>query len=185
MNEFDLITRAAWGAKAPTGTVTRMSRYDGFVIHHSAGPRPTSAADGISVVRGIQRFHQDDRGWVDIGYNFLIDGAGRIYQGRPEIGPDQARGAHSPTVNAIRLGICVLGSFHGSNAQTPTAAQTDAVVRLCRHLIVRYWILDPRLSGHRDHRVTDCPGDALYALLPQLRTRIAGAYTLTLPDVGA
>lgn len=164
-----------------------MGSYDGFVVHHSAGPQPMDDIEGAERVRAIQRFHQDARGWVDVGYNFLIDGGGNLYQGRPTIDGDQARAAHSPGVNSTHVGICLMGCFHPPASgcdDAPTDEQIDALVRLCRHLVARYWMRSPELAGHRDLRATACPGDRVYDRLAEVRERVGGPYTLTLdrPD---
>ncbi len=183
MNGPDIVSREKWEARAPKGMHRRMSSYEGFVVHHSAGPQPN---DGAVTVRAIQRLHQDDPkfDFIDIGYNFLIDASGTIFQGRPvlETG-DLARGAHAPGVNSTHVGICLLGCFHPKEAgcdDMPAVGQLDSLVALCRHLTVRYWMRSPELAGHRDHRATDCPGDVLFGQLDAIRDRIAGEYTLTL-----
>ena len=183
MNALDIISREQWGARNATGTHRRMSRYDGFVIHHSSGPQPN---DGAATVRAIQVLHQENSnfGFIDIGYNFLIDGSGQIFQGRPRLGDQLARGAHSPGVNSTRIGVCLLGCFHPPAANcdaAPSEEQIDSLVELCRHLIMRQRIVEPRLGGHRDHRQTACPGDVLFSRLDEVRDRIAEPFTMSLP----
>ena len=176
-----IVSRDDWNARPAQGRVTRMSRYDGFVIHHTAGPQTEGLDDGIEKVRAIQRLHQKDRGWIDIGYNFLVDGGGNIFEGRGWVESHLARGAHAPGVNSSRVGISLMGCFHPAESgcdDQPTPQQIDSLVELCQFLTVRFWISPAILSGHRDHRATACPGDELFAELPEIRDRIGGAYTL-------
>ena len=78
-----------------------------IVVHHSAGQ--TSSSDFAAVVRSYWDYHVNSRGWADIGYNWLVDPNGVVYEGRG----DRIRGAHSPCMNAIATGICFIGNYEG------------------------------------------------------------------------
>ena len=172
-----IVERDAWKAADTSGArYIRMSEIAGFVIHHSAGPQ---AVDGGAQVRSIQAQHLKRPRFVDIGYNFLIDGGGTVYRGRPLIGSDLAVGAHCPGLNRSHIGICLLGCFDPDSPRcddTPACAQVDALVVLCRSLIVDHRISAPQLLGHRDRRATACPGAVLYGRLDEIRDRIAGRF---------
>jgi hypothetical protein len=169
-----------------------------LVVHHTAGRNddPNPAA----TVRAIYYYHAVTQGWGDIGYNFLIDEAGRVYEGRYSrpypagtypTGTDQ-RGygvvaGHARTYNAGTVGVGLLGTFE---TRTPSAAARNALVRTLG------WAADlhsvyPRgattyvnpingnrrtfanISAHRDLNATACPGEALYAQLPAIRDQVA------------
>jgi hypothetical protein len=134
-------------------------------------------------VRGIWAFHVNSNGWSDIGYNWLIDPSGRIYQGRAWVDSnDNAQGAHFCGYNAQTMGVCMLGDF---NSISPSEAALKSLVRLLAYRASAN-TLDPRgvsfhtsssrnlniISGHRDGCSTDCPGDALYPQVPTLRNRV-------------
>jgi hypothetical protein len=122
-------------------------------------------------------------GWSDIGYNWLIDPSGTIYQGRAWVDSnDNALGAHFCGFNRNTMGVCMLGDF---TSITPTDAALKSLVRLLAYRASANGI-DVRarsfhassgrdlnnISGHRDGCSTECPGDALYPLLPTLRNRV-------------
>jgi hypothetical protein len=155
------------------------------VVHHTAGTN--NPPDPAQDIRGIWYYHVFGQGWSDIAYNFLIDQYGTIYQGRynPYIDLLDVRGSHATYANNQSVGISLLGTF--SVDTPPTAA---AVQSLTRTIAWRFQQrnLDPlsradmvmdqagnkvnlyRVSGHRDISATACPGDALYAQLPSIRT---------------
>ncbi|TVQ66416.1 MAG: T9SS C-terminal target domain-containing protein, partial [Balneolaceae bacterium] len=130
--------------------------------------------------------HVNGRGWADIGYNWLVDGNGVIYQGRAFNldGNKDVIGAHFSGYNANTMGICVIGHY---NNRMPTG---DALFSLNEMLAWKASEreIDPlgtaqhhspggnihRISGHRDSGIyTECPGHQLYAFLPQLRQDVA------------
>ena len=101
----------------------------------------------------------DVRGWADIGYNFLIGGDGRIYEGR---GWDKV-GAHTYGLNRNSTGICLVGDF---NKIHPTSQQVDSVFKLIE-LGVKLNKISPdyRVVGQRQVMDTDSPGKNLFALM--------------------
>jgi hypothetical protein len=143
----DIISREEWGARAPRSrsTVSWGDRTE-FIVHYSEGPTTQS-------VRSIQNFHMDTRGWSDIGYNFLVDVQGRIYEGRGWL----TVGAHAPGHNASGIGVCMIGrDGDATSAATRSirALYDEAGRRAGRNLAK---------LGHRDVYATSCPGDQLYA----------------------
>jgi hypothetical protein len=162
------------------------------VVHHTAGTNNYTRAQSAAIVRGIELYHVKGNGWNDIGYNFLVDKYGQVFEGRYG-GIDKAVvGAHAQGFNTGSVGVAVLGSY---GAQPITAAAEAALEPLLA------WKLDlahvdplstltwksggnPRfaagvpvflraISGHRDTGFTDCPGNALYSELPQLAKDVA------------
>lgn len=144
---MDIIGRAKWGARAPRSRSTvRWSQRTEFIVHYSEGPTNQS-------VRGIQDFHMDVRGWSDIGYNFLVDVSGRIYEGRGWL----VVGAHAPDHNTSGIGVCMIGRDGDS---TPAAKRS---IRALYDEAVRRKGGNLDKLGHRDVFATSCPGYELYA----------------------
>src|SRR5205085_7245747 len=189
-----LIDREAWGAnetirRAPPSYAATLQ----FALaHHTAGTNSYTRAQSAAIVRGIEVYHVKGNGWNDIGYNFLVDRFGTIYEGRGGGIDQNVIGAHAQGFNAGTVGVALMGNF---SSATPTAAQRAALVRLLAwRLDVAH--IDPRstvlytsggnakfragklvtlraISGHRDTGPSECPGSAAYALLPGIARRVA------------
>ncbi len=144
-----------------------------LIVHHSAGTN--SASDWAAIVRAIWDFHVNGNGWDDIGYNYLVDPNGVLYEGRG----NDTRGAHFCGTNTNTMGVCVLGDF------TNIEPSSDAIQSLERLLAWKICDInaDPftssfhpssglnlmHISGHRDGCSTSCPGDSFYPLFSSLR----------------
>ena len=162
-----IIPRAEWGARPPTNrsTVPRSQRH-ALVVHYDDA-RPTTRT-GAAAMRATQNFHMDGRGWADIGYNFLIDQEGNVFEGR---GFD-VLGAHAgASGNVVGIGVQV----HIGGDQQPSAAALSALVWLkgqadahCGKTLA--W------RKHNDYMSTSCPGGPLTAWLA------AGAPASSAPD---
>jgi hypothetical protein len=173
--DLGIIPRAEWGAAEPDHTVSGergiyhpITNREGWlvyqepleqvlttiVVHHSALP----LSDGP---REIQRLHMMNRGFADIGYHFVIDGDGGLYEGRPL----NVRGAHTSGRNTGTVGIALMGNFENG---PPPPAQLVALQTLAGCLVAAYEIT--HLAGHRDFQpgVTVCPGQFLEPILPGL-----------------
>lgn len=182
-----LITRDDWsagpfllGSPVPLANPT----YDYMTFHHAAGYSATTYEEGLAQVKAIQELHQFVRGWSDIGYQFLIDRSGRVYQGRPFLdsstslaqGPQLARGAHVGGNNTGNIGICMLGCYHPSEGsfceETPTQESLQTYVTMFSFLSDRYGPAAANIRGHRDWSNTACPGDNNYALIPDVTSDV-------------
>lgn len=151
-----------------------------FVIHHTAGATHLER-NPVEVMRGIYSYHSRSRGWGDIGYHYVIDGNGNIYEGKA--GGDYVVGGHVYCSNIQTIGIALMGNFQESD---PTEGQINALQRLLPYLAGKYE-LDPSDSsvfhgkklpnvlGHRDLGATACPGENMYALLNTVRKLITGS----------
>ena len=174
--------RKAWGAAKPKSDPAMTGKVQAAIVHHTGGSNDYTAEDVPAILRGIQHYHQQGRGWDDIGYNMLADKYGRLWEGRGGGLKKNPVGAHVVGYNQGSFGISVIGSY-GTSA--PPQATLDAV----DHAIAWKLALSGVdaggtttlkgtkinvVSGHRDLGQTDCPGDALYAKLPQMRKDIAG-----------
>ncbi len=182
-----LIRRSAWGAAPFNGDPIPLARptYDYMTFHHAAGFKATNLEEGLQQVKAIQDFHQNGRGWSDIGYHFVIDLAGNIYQGRPfqndnlswESAPALIQGAHAGGANRGNIGVCLLGCFHppeGSYCRDEITLEAwEAYVNLFAYMSDRYGVEPSQIRGHRDFGNTACPGDNNYARLPELRTAVS------------
>jgi len=186
-----IYTRADWGADETLrkGTPLYGQVQVGFV-HHTADSNAVSAnnyaeGDVRAMIQGIYAYHVTTLGWDDIGYNFLIDRFGRTWEGRYG-GMDKAVvGAHTLSYNAVSTGVAAIGNF--DIAPAPQAV-TDAFKQIFAWKFSLAGIpatgaspvlgLDgktplQRVSGHRDANATICPGQYLYAKLPEIRTGTA------------
>jgi hypothetical protein len=144
-----IVSREAWGAAPPRGTRVHEEWPRGvdMWIHHTAGSRDQTP-------KQIQAFHQGpQRRWVDVGYNYLIDFEGVIYEGRGY----EVHGAHSPGKNH-EPGVALIGDY---SKTPPSDAQHRAVYAL------RDFLNAGDLRGHRENTATSCPGDAAYRKIVQ------------------
>lgn len=178
-----VISRAVWGAAPFKGSPEPLGTIKNIVVHHAAGFAASDAATGKQRLKDIQKLHQQTRGWRDIGYHFLIDAGGNIYQGRPFFRgtalrdlPQFAIGAHVLNMNPRKLGICLLGCFHppaGSCNDRPSDAALASLEQLVRFICENYKA-DPReIKTHRDFLKTDCPGDVLFEAVVAMRESLA------------
>ena len=183
-------------------------------VHHTDNPNGYSAAEVPAMLFAIYQFHRFVRGWHDIGYNFVIDLCGRIWEARKG-GIDQAVvGAQAGGYNLESTGVAVLGTF---TDVVPSPAAIDSLERLLAWKLSLHGlpalgnvtvVVDPadafftpfkpgahvslpRVAGHRQGDSTDCPGNAFFARLPSIRpvvARLAGrpaTLTLTMPSADA
>lgn len=171
-----IITRASWGADESLMTwPPEYATPKKFVVHHTAGS--LGGNNPASVVRGIYHYHAVTRGWGDIGYNYIVDENGNIFEGRK--GGNGVIGAHAQSYNDGSIGISVMGNYNQDNVTTKTK---DALTLLIAAKGNQNSIIPdatstfkgktfPNVGGHRDVGSTACPGDHLYAALPAIRTK--------------
>lgn len=169
-----IISRKGWGATESWATrEPGYRRPVTFVIHHTV--TTNNPQNPAAIVRAILRYHAISRGWGDIGYNFLIDRQGNIYEGRK--GGDGVVGVHAGRYNYGSIGIALLGDYRSAQM---TPAMKEALLSLMAWEADRFGIhplesshfIDrdlPHVLGHRDVMATVCPGDQVYRLLPELR----------------
>jgi hypothetical protein len=184
-----IVPRAGWNAdeQIRRGTPAYASTLRLAVVHHTAGANGYTAAQAPAIVRAIQLYHVRGNGWNDIGYNFLVDRFGTVYEGRFGGVTRNVVGAHAEGFNTSSVGVALLGEY---SSLAVSGAARDAIARLLA------WRLDlahvdpastlsfisggnarfpaglpvflRTVSGHRDTGFTDCPGTALYNLLTTL-----------------
>jgi len=194
-----IVSRTAW--HADESIVRERAVYTGAVravfVHHTGETNDYECAEAPELIRNVEKAHIKGRGWDDIGYNFLVDRCGTIYEGRAGGITRSVRGAHTTGFNADSVGIAVLGDYRdGEKIPAPVVRAVASIAA---------WKLrpgeDPRgrvrlrstndasrypkgevavlnvISGHRDTYRTSCPGQALYDELPEIRSMAAAMRT--------
>ena len=165
-------SRSSWGAKAYRGSPDYASGIKQAVVHHTSGSNSYSAADVPGIIRGIQAYHQQGRGWNDIGYNVVADKYGRLWHARGGDVSKAVIGAHVAGHNTGTFGISVLGTY---NSSAPPKKTRDAVASAIAWKFSINGISKASSSnmvGHRDLGQTDCPGDAFYAKMGEMRSTV-------------
>jgi tetratricopeptide (TPR) repeat protein len=161
--------RSEWGARRMNTNLDRMTGIYRITVHHTAtrlnSNYSRAAADEI---RKFQKQHQDEKGWADIGYHFIIDPAGRIWEGRPL----QWQGAHAgtPDLNVGNIGIALIGDFE---VDQPTPSQKKSLADLLNSLCLRYHVDKSHVYTHKEIRPgpTECPGPSLQHVVEQWRAQ--------------
>ncbi|MFJ4192307.1 peptidoglycan recognition protein [Kitasatospora sp. NPDC089509] len=187
-----IVTRAGWGAdesiREPGYEYTGPVKV--VFVHHTATATDYACSDTPRVIRSIYQYHVKTSGWRDIGYNFLVDRCGTVYEGRAG-GVDQpVHGAHTLGFNTDTSGVAAIGTYvdaappqHLLNGLAAVAAwklgltgqAADGHAKLTSASDASRYpkgtVVDfETVSGHRDAFKTECPGKSLYARLPALRT---------------
>ena len=189
-----IVTRAEWHANEAfrRGIPRYADAVHLAIVHHTAGSNAYSASQSAAIVRAIELYHVKGNGWNDIGYNFLVDKYGQIFEGRYGGMTRPVIGAHAMGFNVGSVGVAVIGNYESA---TITPAARAALVSLLAwrldlaHVdplsrVVRVSTGNPRyaagtavtmhaISGHRDAYPTSCPGSSLYAQLPGIRAAVA------------
>ena len=189
-----VISRRAWGADESIvrAAPSYADRLAFAVVHHTAGASPSTAAQSAAIVRGIQAYHVHSNGWNDIGYNFLVDRFGQVFEGRGGGIGKNVIGAHAMGFNTGSVGVAVIGNYDASGI---SAQAREALVSLLAwrldvgHVdplsrVRRVSLGSPRfpagqtvtlnaIGGHRDTGLTSCPGAVLYSRLGAIRSAVA------------
>ena len=164
-------------------------------VHHTENPNGYAPSEVPAMLRAIYVFHRYVNGWNDIGYNFVVDLYGRIFEARAGGIDEPVVGAQAGGYNLVSTGVAVLGSFMAAPISTAARRALEALLgwKLSLHgvpaqgsVTVRVnpagahysrfpadaHIPLPRIAGHRDGDATDCPGDVLYGELPSIRAGV-------------
>lgn len=169
-----------------------------LIVHHTAGANDDP--DPAATIRSIYYYHAVTQNWGDIGYNFLVDESGRVYEGRysrsypagtypsgDNAAGEGVTGAHTGGWNSGTVGVALLGTLTSRDA---TPAARDALTSFLAWEAERNGLdpkatttfvnpvsgatrTTPNIAGHRDYGSTECPGGTFYATLPALRTAVA------------
>jgi hypothetical protein len=193
--QLAITPRAAWGAKRckPRDTAG-YGRVDMAFVHHTLSLNRYRRSDSPSIVLGICLFHRNVNRWDDIGYDFLVDRYGQVFEGRKGGIDAPVIGAHAGGFNTYSTGVAAIGDFRYRGL--PPAGMSSLARLLAWKLSLSgvpaegsvsvpsgggrftpYAKGTPvklnRIAGHRDADSTECPGAALYAQLPGLRAQVA------------
>lgn len=180
-----IITRAEWGSPEPNGSANWTPEYrqlEHAIVHHTA---VAASGDSAASVRAIWHFHTYSNGWGDIGYNYLVDMNGNIFQGRyydkdyAEKHSVDVVGGHALSYNYGSTGIAALGDF--TNSQ-PSGAMLNSISTMAAYKLYRYGVEPsgwrggyPVIVGHRDVMQTSCPGN-IHNHLPTIRSLASTEY---------
>ncbi|GAA3667496.1 hypothetical protein GCM10023081_02740 [Arthrobacter ginkgonis] len=193
-----IVTRAQWGANESQADTTdrRSLRLKAMYVHHTASSNNYTKAQAYQQIRAIYDYHTKSLGWDDIGYQFLVDRFGTIYEGRRGALAQLTVGAQAGGYNAETIGVSMLGNF--DIAAPPTAA-VSALTKVLAWKGYQYnldvtdrttltttvvgsstaraqdgtQVQIPVILGHRDTNYTACPGRYLYPKLGAIRKDVA------------
>lgn len=194
----NIISRAQWGADEHLrcGTPIYDQGVRAAIVHHTAGSNDYAPEDSAGIIRSIYAYHARELGWCDIAYNALVDKYGQVFEGRAGGITKAVEGAHTGGFNVDTWGVAMLGDF---DAAPPTPIQLRTVGRLIgwrlamdhvnplssvmltskggdfTHFPAGATPTLPTIFTHRDVGNTDCPGNAAYAAMGELRD-IAAAF---------
>ena len=180
-----------------------------MVIHHTVTANDYSEADVDDIIRAIYYGHVVVNGWCDIGYNFVVDRFGRIWEARTDSLNQAVIGGHARGFNTGTVGVALLGQHHPGSSPTaaaPTSAAESAVEALAHwklgvhgvdpggHTWLRNrstrqplrlagdaWHYVPTILGHRDLGVTSCPGNHGYGIVERLPATLAARRDVSMP----
>ncbi len=187
-----VISRAQWGADESIRCAT--PSYDDFIggatVHHTAGSNDYSKSESAEIVRAIYAYHAQTLGWCDVGYNALVDQYGQIFEGRAGGLDRPVQGAHAGGFNENTVGIAMMGDY---STEAPPQAALESVGKFLGWRLGKA-DLDPKgqttmtsegtdftfvgqgqtvdlpvIFAHRDVGNTECPGDAAYAKMGEIR----------------
>ncbi|WP_423790959.1 N-acetylmuramoyl-L-alanine amidase [Mycobacterium ahvazicum] len=187
-----IISREEWGADESLrcGSPQYDNGIRAAVIHHTAGSNDYSPLESAGIVKAIYTYHSKTLGWCDIAYNALVDKYGQVFEGSAGGLTKAVEGFHTGGFNRNTWGVAMIGNF---DDVPPTPLQLRSVGRLLG------WRLGldgvdpkgtvtlesagshyttypagavatlPTIFTHRDVGNTDCPGNAAYALMDEIR----------------
>ncbi|MGA9314446.1 MAG: N-acetylmuramoyl-L-alanine amidase [Solirubrobacteraceae bacterium] len=191
-----IIARKAWArGMAPPKVTPEYGAVEMAFVHHTENPNGYAAGAVPAMLRAIYVFHRYVNGWNDIGYNFVVDLYGRIFEARAGGIDEPVVGAQAGGYNLFSTGIAVLGTFssvpiskaardtlekllawklslHGVPAQGRVTVRVNPAGASYSRFPANARVSLPRIAGHRDGDATECPGNVLYGELPEIRTGV-------------
>lgn len=162
-----VIPRTTWtSARIKTWESDPMNGISRITVHHDGMTAFTSTSQSAAAQRleAIRRSHVDSRGWADIGYHYIVDPAGRVWEGRPI----DRQGAHVADNNEHNLGVMMLGNY---DEQAPTNAASKALDDFVAAMMRKYRVPVNRVYTHQEIRPTACPGRSLQRVMESARSR--------------
>ncbi len=186
--------RDAWGADLRPKAAPLAEQVQFLLVHHTASSNSYPAGGAAEVLRGVYAWHTSPaKGWPDVCYEFFVDHDGVVWEGRAGALAGPVRADATGGSQGFAQLVCLVGDF---TATDPTASMVASLVDVLAWLATRYGIdtsdgatttfvsrgsqryaagvtvTTPVIDGHRDMSFTDCPGDRVYALLPEIRRRV-------------
>lgn len=205
-----IYARAYWGGPSTSTWKPQYYKLKGAVIHHTAGTNYYTRAQSAGIVKGIWSYHAKSLGWGDVGYNFLIDKYGQVFEGR--LGSLNApagkmvEGGHALGANTYTVGLSVLGNYYGASNPNPSAESITAIENVLAwqfslaglnpngtwynaNAVAGFPKTIGTIVGHKDTSATGCPGK-IYDRIPAIRTAVknkisTGSVTLPLGSTPA
>jgi hypothetical protein len=191
-----IIARSGWARGARPTHLPEYGHIKLAFVHHTVNPNRYGPGAVPAMLRAIFDYHVHVRGWWDIGYNFIVDGYGRIWEGRAGGIDMPVVGAQAGAYNAESTGVAMLGDFmsvvpspaamqaleqllawklslHGVPATGRASVIVDPHDAFYTRFAPGAHVSLPRIAGHRDGDLTDCPGNALYVSLPSVRSQVS------------
>lgn len=193
-----VVSRAAWRADESLnrGAPSYGTTINAVFVHHTDTTNAYTCAESPAIVRGIHAYDVRSNGWADIGYNYLVDKCGTLFEGRKGGVERPVIGAHTYGFNINSIGVVVIGTYIDSGVPAVVqsvlanlsayrlgqyghdpAGKVNLVALAAHKFSLGAVVTMNRISGHRDGDATKCPGDALYAQLAAVREEASGWVT--------
>jgi hypothetical protein len=184
-----IVSRAAWGADESWRSINPGCGHPDYapavrfaIVHHTDNPNNYGPGDSAALMRGIYYFHTHGNHWCDIGYNFVVDRYGTVFEGRFGGIDRPVIGAHALNFNTGSTGVAMLGTFQTDSVPGATYGAVRSLLAWKLGIsnvdptsaVTNNGLTFPAVAGHRDVNATDCPGNLGESVLPQLRADLAG-----------
>jgi len=200
----EYVSRAGWGADESLRRCTASSSptLKGGILHTTATSNDYTATQAPAVMRSMYAYHTTSLKWCDIGYNFLVDKFGTLFEGRAGSVTRHMVGSHTGGFNTGTVGVSMIGNH---DLVAPTSAQLRTVERVFAWKLggagldpqgtttytsgggsaTKYAagtvVTKPVISGHRDYSPKSCPGNLAYPLLGEIRSATAAIVAASPP----
>jgi N-acetylmuramoyl-L-alanine amidase len=153
-----IVSREIWGALPPKKSYSKnIAKQMGLAVHYTAMETAISYEDELQQLKNIQKFHQVDRGWNDIGYSFIVGNSGNVYEGRGFGNRPASQGTNDGNKNYYS--ICWLGDAEG----VPSQAALNSIKALWKHI-------GGEVKPHKEFKQTSCPGLYLSNWIEEIKT---------------
>lgn len=166
-----VMPRSSWTSASPVLSLSNpMNGVNRITVHHDA-INSLSLRTQSDMIRRLESIRQSHRrqNWADIGYHYVIDPTGRVWEGRPL----SLQGAHVSDCNEHNIGVMVMGNF---DQQTPSSSATSTLDEFVRELMRTYRVPISRVYTHQEFKPTACPGRNLQRYMLQTRSRNGRLY---------
>ncbi|NGN95924.1 hypothetical protein G5C66_24685 [Nocardioides sp. KC13] len=178
-----IYSRRQWGADESVREPGPPDYHEvrGGFVHHTVNTNSYTRDQVPGIIRSIYVYHVQSRGWRDIGYNFLLDKFGRIWEGRYGGVDRPVVGAHTSGYNSYSFGASAIGNFDNV---APPSALVNAFGTLFAWKLSLHGVRGNKgstrigdktfryaINGHRDAGSTACPGRYLYAQMSTIRSQ--------------